>query len=403
MGMLLYKNLKLGFLFLYFFSQPFLYWDPLGVRSSFTVPAFAFLFYLVIMLLKPLDNLNSKYFILPGGALFLLWLLLESHIIYGAGIFYSDSSFDISFLQIIIMMWLVQCHLYRDESAFLVIWQALIASCILTAFLASLGIGLMAARGDEYYGGRLYFFGMNPNQLGNIAALCLVLSSLFVLEMSIKISKLWKVLLTIGVGCCLYILAFTASRGSIVAFLVPFLFALTLSGIKFYKKVIIIVIATLALLILIFFVLDFSLLMERFTDSSNLSSLGNRTERWGAAFDIFSNSPFFGVGENGYKVLTVNNYGFSGSPHNSFLQIMAYGGVVGLLLFLIPVLYVGKISLSTYIKDKKTSPMVLILFFILIMSKDGGALNSTFNWAVIALSMGVALNNLNKKKEFNNA
>lgn len=402
MGILSYKNLKLGLLFIYFFSTPFLYWDPLGVRSSFTVPAFAFLLYLVIMALKPLENLNFKYFILTGGALFLLWFLFLFHGVYGTGGVYSDSGLDISFLQIIIMMWLVQSHLYKDESAYFVVWKAVAAGCILTAALISLGIGLMAASGDEYYGKRLYFFGMNPNQLGNIAALGLVLSSLFILEVQRDISRLQKVLAIITVACCLYILAYTASRGAFLVFLLPFLLTLTFSHLKFYKKAIVAVVATLAVSILIFFVIDVSLLVERFTDSPNVGSLGDRTNRWRAAFDIFFSSPIFGVGEGAYKNITSRIYGFSGSPHNSFLQIMAYGGVVGLFLFLIPILYAARISIAAYRKTKKVSPMALLLFFILIMSKDGGALNSAFNWSVLALSIGIALNILGKKEGFNN-
>lgn len=402
MGILSYKNLKLGLLFIYFFSMPFLYWDPLGVRSLFTVPAFAFLLYLVIMALKPLENLNFKYFILTGGALFLLWFLFLFHGVYGTGGVYSDSGLDISFLQIIIMMWLVQSHLYKDESAYFVVWKAVAAGCILTAALISLGIGLVAASGDEYYGGRLYFFGMNPNQLGNIAALGLVLSSLVVLETGGDLSRLQKALAIIPVACCLYILAYTASRGAFVAFLLPFLMAFIFSNLKFYKRAITAVIAILTVSIFIFYVVDVSLLLERFTDSSNLSSFGNRTNRWEAAFDIFYSSPFFGVGEAAYKNITLGVYGFSGSPHNSFLQIMAYGGILGLFLFLIPILYAARVSIAAYRKTKKISPMVLFLFFILVMSKDGGALNSAFNWSVLALSIGVALNFLVKREDFNN-
>lgn len=395
-----YRRLKLWLLFIYFFSQPFLYWDPLGVRSSFSVPAFAFLLYLVIMILKPLENLNFKSFVLPGGALFFLWLLFEFHNIFETGGFHSDIGLDVSFLQTILMIWLVQSHLYKDDSALLFVGKAVAASCILTVVIISLGIGLMSQSGDEYYGRRLYFFGMNPNQLGNIAALGLIFSSLFVLETLKESNWLQKALLIITVGCCLYILTFAASRGAILAFALPVLLAFALSNLKFYKRAVIIIVAILGISIFILFVADISFLVERFTNDSSVNSLGGRTGRWKAAFDIFFNWPLFGVGESGYKILTVSKYGFSGSPHNSYLQVMAYGGIVGLLLFLIPILYAARISIAAYRKTKKTSAMALLLFFVLIMSKDGGALNSAFNWSILALSMGVALNLLDKKGAF---
>ena len=134
------------------------------------------------------------------------------------------------------------------------------------------------------------------------------------------------------------------------------------------------------------------------SDSHGVGTLENRTGRWLAALEIFSGYPLLGVGSNGYDALTKLHYGFAGSPHNSFIQVLALSGLLGFSLFMLAIIFASKLAVNTYRKFKESTPLVVLIFFLIIMSKDGGALNATFNWFTLAISVGASLHILKNNR-----
>ena len=258
-----YEKLKLILLFSFVFSFPFLYFDPFGVRDFFTINAMSFLLYFLVLMLKPRENISfekTSFIIFP---LFFLWIVFTIHNVFAFYDFQLSGAINKTFPQILVMLLLIITHLSKDANALGVIRKSLSLSMILCSVLILNGIGLQAGHGEDFYGGRLYFFGMNPNNLGNIAAFTLTVNALYFLDRTkgVKLSLSWIQLLSIF--SCLWVLLFTASRGAFLAAGLGVIFAFLLSKVSFSKKLLISLLVAVFLLPIIIYMFDFSLIESR--------------------------------------------------------------------------------------------------------------------------------------------
>lgn len=71
----------------------------------------------------------------------------------------------------------------------------------------------------------------------------------------------------------------------------------------------------------------------------------NRFDLWAYAIELFRSNPVFGVGVGGY----IKVGGIGTDTHNAYLQILCEQGIIGFLLFVIPIIY----CLSNTIKKIK--------------------------------------------------
>lgn len=80
-------------------------------------------------------------------------------------------------------------------------------------------------------------------------------------------------------------------------------------------------------------------LIELFNDSGSGQDVSNgRFELWGLALKLFSSSPIFGVGWRRYHELALVYLHEDIETHNVYLQLLAECGILGLVVYLIPVL-----------------------------------------------------------------
>lgn len=387
-----HEKFKLIFFFMFVFTFPFLYFDPFGVRHFITINAMFFLLYFL------LSMLSIKYSIRLGKVLpiifplIFLWFIFSVHAAFSFYDFQPSIEINKTFPQILVMLILIITSLRYDAKALGIVRLALSLSMVLTALLIFKGVGLQAGNEEEYYGGRLYFFGMNPNSLGNIAAFTIINNILYFFEDKKKQKWIQNWMLVLAIFSSFWVLFFTASRGAFLAVGIGISTTILLSRVSFSKKISFIFLTSLLLFPIIINFVDLSLIVNRFSEFSEISSLGGRTRRWIAALEIFSWYPIFGVGNNGYDVLTNLHHGFIGSPHNSFIQVLALGGIFGFCLFILAIATALRLALNAYSKYKSLFPLIVLVFFLIIMSKDGGALNATFNWFIFAVSVGSSLN-----------
>lgn len=101
-----------------------------------------------------------------------------------------------------------------------------------------------------------------------------------------------------------------------------------------------------------------------------------RTEKWSYALELIKQRPIFGWGWGGYQ------FSDFGSTHNTFLTMWCDAGLVGLLLFVIPLL-------SMCIKALKSRNVLVIIILIcgLFPSILIDAINKRFLWNAIILSI----------------
>src|SRR5690606_19798852 len=91
----------------------------------------------------------------------------------------------------------------------------------------------------------------------------------------------------------------------------------------------------------------------------------------------------FGVGQPGYEQYTFSHFGSKRSAHNLILQLLAYSGSVGLLLFSIFLYAVFMQSFRFYFRFKLLLPMLLVIpVFGIILSSH--LLYNKLAWVVLA-------------------
>jgi len=153
------------------------------------------------------------------------------------------------------------------------------------------------------------------------------------------------------------------------------------------------------ILIWVFFLKN-TLLAERLFSSITQRDLAGREFRWEMAIDIFHGSPIFGVGETGYGNLVESMFGVYTSPHNVFVEILAYTGIIGLFLFLVFFCRVIGVAFRNFKDNNELLSLILLIpIFGLIIS--GQILGTKIVWLIFAYIISVNLHS-NKKVKISN-
>jgi O-antigen ligase len=200
--------------------------------------------------------------------------------------------------------------------------------CLTILFLFGLGE-------ISYIEGRFSIFGMNENGLG--LALCI---SIFVLIAIVFDNKLFfnkgRYLLLVMIPFLFFFLLQTGSRGALISLTLGLgtYFILNNKLKHIYKFVLFLVILFSSLFIWEFFLRD-SVITARLVESINSRDVSSRDLVWKSIFKIIADNPIVGIGETGYaqKMDNFSEYGVA-SPHNVFIEIFCYTGLVGLVIFL---------------------------------------------------------------------
>jgi O-antigen ligase len=127
---------------------------------------------------------------------------------------------------------------------------------------------------------------------------------------------------------------------------------------------------------------------------------------WQSAYDVWMQSPVFGVGLHKYRE-SCENLGIYGSsylnaigsgvcfhPHNISLQLLSETGIIGFLVFYLMVFYLAISSLKTYFKKKLWLPFALnlnIIFTCFLPIASSTSFFSNKYGAIIWLLIGVML------------
>jgi len=223
---------------------------------------------------------------------------------------------------------------------------------------------------NKYEGPMLVGLNHAHNATGSVYALACIFALAFVLRSHKKQRAYYIVILLL----CLVGLVMTQSRGSYVGFVVGALFIVWLYFRSIKKFVIITAIMSAISLPLVFL----TNLKERFVQILDVSNwtIGSRIDLWRKAFDLFRQSPIFGVGFGRFNDISYNinidgysftrleefvgipklfyvyhapNFDFdSATAHNSYLHFLAETGIVGLGLVIFFWILCYRIILKAY-------------------------------------------------------
>lgn len=214
-----------------------------------------------------------------------------------------------------------------------------------------------------------------------------------------EVSFLRKIMLYTGIGLATIPFFLGASRGSLIALIIPFiLYLFSGKSINFKFRALV----TLSVIIIGVAYLDqyfSSGLLNRFFGISeaieNNDSSANRTQIWESSLNQFINSPIFG------DKLRVNFS--SGYAHNIFIEVLQTTGVLGFVPFVI-IIFNGWRACFSILKHRKDIFWVAVIFIQSFMMNmfSGAVYTAAWLWTslgvLIALKRNLHRNNFKTKE-----
>src|SRR5690625_4949458 len=180
-------NIRRLILYALIFSFPFDKWEALQIIPGITLNKLLAVFYILFAALDPklalsINKQSRSFFILIALWTSLLISSFINHLLYGYEI-----DFMYEFLTLSIMFFLISNEIYLNPKTREGLFKSFIISILLIYVLLSMGIGVQASKDATSAAPlalnelkRVWFFGLNPNSLGNYASLsvlfCIFLS-----------------------------------------------------------------------------------------------------------------------------------------------------------------------------------------------------------------------------------
>ena len=393
------------FLYLYFFSINYENFNPTGY---FSLSKLAGIIYVISAILSTriFLSLNRKqlYFYWPI-LIFVVYLTLISLINFND---FSNRFVDIALIQNLLIFMVVINHIRKD---YLVLEKGMLALAIgsvTVSILLFLGIGLTEMPQDV--GGlivRKTFFNAGANELALKLSTGLIIIISVLLENTFNLKKWTRFFLALSIPFLIINIFGTASRTAFLILPVCGLIWLAFKIISSDKKFLSLIFGLLILSILITPLIylglqfeEFELLAARLQDTGGVgdNSETGRITLWIGFFSLIFENPIFGNGYSGFDLITFDYFGFIESPHNVFLEVFLYTGLIG---FSIYTLFISRIFLASYKLFKyrnRILPTILIpiaLAFIFILQ----GLNEKICWLILAYIIGTYMYSFNKFKD----
>ena len=369
------QNLQYFFVCLFFASLNFEVFSP--IVEQFSVSKMVAILYMASLLITPQKLFSTKDFGAPMASVIIMFLLM----IFSSMIHGSRQIFDFSIFLNIIMFWMLLNHTRKDVRVFDegLFWFS-VSSCFVG--ICSM-IGLGVAIGDDM---RVTVFGENANNLG----FKMGLGTLFLINYCLnhtpsqQIYKPWLLLMIIPM---VSLLLGTASRSSVIFLAVGcILFVLLRPSKKMSTKVLWLVIGSVLLLWGYKTIQKQDVLMKRMERTINEGSLSTRDEIWAVYGQVIRAHPTLGVGFSGGEKASREQFGYVRSPHNVFLEVALYSGVIGLSFFAFFMFLMFRGAWRYYIRLQDIGPlMTCVALLMLVLS--GQALSQKMFWAFAAYAI----------------
>jgi O-antigen ligase len=132
--------------------------------------------------------------------------------------------------------------------------------------------------------------------------------------------------------------------------------------------------------------------IDRFQQASS-DNFGHRGPGWEYGLSLFAHHPLFGVGELGFQTLLgrtgLSFYSGVTAPHSDYVGTLSNGGIIGILLFLLMLLVLGRII----IPGSGWSVPGIYLFVLLVVASGSGDFFTYTHWlwAVMTFALCLAL------------
>lgn len=362
---------------LFFASLNFEMFSPIG--ETFSVSKFFALLYMVVLLPS---GLKSNFSTLDIRKNLLSIFLMGFFMVFSSLINMNQKFFDLSLLLNILMFWLLLNHYRRDNRIFRdgLLWFSLSAGFVGILFLLNVGVSISVTSG------RITIFGDNENTVGIKMATAI----LFLIDYSLNykenhlINKPWLLLLSVPMMLLMFA---TASRIALLILCLGLAFFVLFHRAKnVYQRVLWFLFGAGIFLVGYKLLLKQDILLSRIVSFTEEGSISQRDLIWGMYLKLIKENPVLGVGFTGGNAIALQTFGMVWSPHNVFIEVALYSGILGLLPFLyfLCKMFRGCILYTKY-KICLAPLLLCVAAFGMLMS--GQALNVKLFWTIAAYAV----------------
>ncbi|QRX64186.1 O-antigen ligase family protein [Dysgonomonadaceae bacterium zrk40] len=374
------ERLRLIFLYIYLFSLSFENWSPWGGGTDLFRPALIFaMLYVIFSLFGLTRNFSLRYtkkFIYPSIA---LWLIITfSSILYSFKFPNAKFSLNYTLLACIVSFWLIYNDIYKEPKLIKTLVLIIIVNGIFLSLMSFFQIGI-----DIGYMGRESLLGNNPNIIGLSAVISMLIIVAILIDNPLGYSNK-RFFLILFLPLLLQTIAKTGSKGALLLLMIGFLAYLLIMKKKFKFKFPLFFVGLIAFFFIYQYLLQNEVLSTRWNEFIETGNTTGRSERWFFALQTFRNFPIIGVGENGLEHLPSPFIG-SNEPHNVYLYVLATGGIVAFIPFIILLIRLTRSVFQNRNIWRTVLPVVILIILLLHWFKAGGGLNSKLVWAYFAI------------------
>lgn len=363
-------------LYLYFFSLNFEFFNLFGLGSTSRLTGLIYLISILPSHRYFLKTSLIKYFLAP-------WFIFWFYLAFISFININEISyhvFDVTLLLNIFYFWFLLNHERREPRILLKGFLFFALSGVLLTLFYLLGIGL------EYDGERVKIFGDNQNAIG----FRLSLSAIILIYLSITkklFTRFWRYFLLLPIPFILTFMIETGSRKAFIGFSLSFLiFVVLLKTNKLWKKIIFFLFSSIFIGYVINKFMGSAILSERLNNTVEDGDLAGRDRIWSAIIPYIEDNIVFGGGITGFTKYSTKTFGAYNNPHNVFIEVAAYTGLLGLIIY---IYFLFKVFKQSYIAYRKQNFLLPFLLLIPIMGLilGGQALTTKIVWCVYAFAI----------------
>ena len=351
--------------------------------ADFSIAKMAAIIYIGFSFLTPNSLFAVRGIKVPLYSIFIMLLLmvLSSFI----NVYRNRSFLDLTLFLNVIMFWLLLNHQRRDVRVFQngLIWFSVSSFVVGLCYLLNIGVSI-----DDSM--RVVVFDENANSLGikMSVGILLLINYCFDSSRGKPIYKPWLLVMVIPM---LSLLFATASR---VAFIIialgVFLFILTRKTKRRITRVVWLVLGFVVLFYGYRLTSQQEVLMSRMEKTIEEGSISGRDYIWEKYIKLFMEHPVLGVGFTGSEQYSLEVFGQARSPHNVFIEVAVYSGVLGLICFLV---YVFSVYISAWLYYRRLHYIGPLITSMAIagMLLSGQALGVKLFWVLSAYALSYYL------------
>lgn len=363
------------------FLIPFQRWELFG-SPYYNVTFLTFFIYLFISIFDSYKNFSIEklaIYLVPIIALVtLMFVRSYQYNFIGSTNAYSEVR---QLLMQLVFFLLVVNAVKRNVSLEISLQKAFVFGVSFMAVLYFLGIGVETAVG------RTTIFGINANALAFWYVLAILMILRFYIEQIFTSGVVSRFLAL--VPFFLLIVIYTGSRGGLLSLLSGAVFYLIFLPEKLERKLPVWISGAIAIAAGVLALLQTEIVQRRIQEQLKDPTYGGRLVIWEASYKLITDNLLFGVGASGFEKYIAQHLGRAWSPHNEYILILAYTGVVGMIAFVVFLTNLVKASISVRETMRTSFYIAILLVFVIYFYSTGGFITSFTFWFIPALAVGL--------------